>query len=73
MRVARAGPLSSWSLSPEQAVERALACEAAAFAADKRVTKADGTTLNTHQAAGYTVTATVSSVVTPAPGTASAA
>ncbi|EAZ62155.1 PmbA protein [Pseudomonas aeruginosa 2192] len=38
-----------WSLSPEQAVERALACEAAAFAADKRVTKADGTTLNTHQ------------------------
>ena len=33
-----------WSLSPEQAVERALACEAAAFAADKRVTKADGTT-----------------------------
>lgn len=30
-------------------MERALTCEAAAFAADKRVTKADGTTLNTHQ------------------------
>ncbi|MDF3934872.1 metalloprotease PmbA [Pseudomonas citronellolis] len=39
----------AWSLTPEQAVERALACEAAAFDADPRVTKADGTTLNTHQ------------------------
>ncbi|WP_259759363.1 metalloprotease PmbA [Pseudomonas sp. GCEP-101] len=38
-----------WSITPDQAIERALACEAAAFAADKRVTKADGTTLNTHQ------------------------
>ena len=37
-----------WALSPDQAVERALACEAAAFATDARVTKADGTTLNTH-------------------------
>ncbi|WP_447752913.1 metalloprotease PmbA [Pseudomonas nicosulfuronedens] len=38
-----------WSITPDQAVERALACEAAAFATDQRVTKADGTTLNTHQ------------------------
>ncbi|BAU72638.1 metalloprotease PmbA [Metapseudomonas furukawaii] len=38
-----------WSISPEQAVEQALLCEAAAFATDPRVTKADGTTLNTHR------------------------
>lgn len=38
----------AWSLTPDQAVERALACEAAAFDADPRVTKADGTTLNIH-------------------------
>ncbi|MEP9318083.1 metalloprotease PmbA [Pseudomonas sp. LABIM340] len=38
-----------WSITPDQAIERALVCEAAAFATDKRVTKADGTTLNTHQ------------------------
>lgn len=38
-----------WSITPDQAIERALACEAAAFATDQRVTKADGTTLNTHQ------------------------
>lgn len=38
-----------WSITPDQAIERALACEAAAFATDPRVTKADGTTLNTHQ------------------------
>ncbi|MDH4561575.1 metalloprotease PmbA [Pseudomonas sp. BN411] len=38
-----------WSISPEQAVEQALICEAAAFETDKRVSKADGTTLNTHQ------------------------
>lgn len=38
-----------WSITPDQAIECALACEAAAFATDKRVTKADGTTLNTHQ------------------------
>lgn len=37
-----------WDLNPDQAIERALACEAAAFATDARVTKADGTTLNTH-------------------------
>ncbi|WP_044872097.1 metalloprotease PmbA [Pseudomonas sp. LFM046] len=38
-----------WSITPEQAVEQALICETAAFETDKRVTKADGTTLNTHQ------------------------
>lgn len=38
-----------WSITPEQAVERALACEAAAFAADTRIKNADGTSLNTHQ------------------------
>ncbi len=37
-----------WAITPEQAIEQALACEAAAFARDPRVTKADGTTLNTH-------------------------
>lgn len=38
-----------WAIDPEQAVERALACEAAAFAADARIKNADGTSLNTHQ------------------------
>ncbi|WP_137818170.1 metalloprotease PmbA [Pseudomonas sp. 2FG] len=39
----------AWDITPEQAIERALSCEAAAFAADKRIKNADGTTLNTHQ------------------------
>jgi len=39
----------AWSISPEQAIEQALSCEAAAFAADARIKNADGTTLNTHQ------------------------
>lgn len=38
-----------WNVSPEQAIEQALACEAAAFACDPRIRNADGTTLNTHQ------------------------
>jgi PmbA protein len=38
-----------WDISPEQAIEQALSCEAAAFAEDKRIRNADGTTLNTHQ------------------------
>jgi len=38
-----------WSITPEQAVEQALLCEAAAFAADARIKNADGTSLNTHQ------------------------
>ncbi|WP_271410818.1 metalloprotease PmbA [Pseudomonas sp. Q1-7] len=38
-----------WAITPEQAVEQALICETAAFETDKRVSKADGTTLNTHQ------------------------
>ncbi len=37
-----------WAITPEQAIEQALACEAAAFASDARVIRADGTTLNTH-------------------------
>ncbi|WP_439859634.1 metalloprotease PmbA [Pseudomonas sp. MBLB4136] len=39
----------AWAISPEQAIEQALSCEAAAFATDKRIKNADGTTLNTHQ------------------------
>ncbi|RJG11903.1 metalloprotease PmbA [Pseudomonas cavernicola] len=39
----------AWDITPEQAIERALSCEAAAFATDKRIKNADGTTLNTHQ------------------------
>jgi len=38
-----------WSITPEQAIERALECEAAAFAADPRIKNADGTSLNSHQ------------------------
>ncbi len=37
-----------WAITPEQAVERALECEAAAFAADGRISNADGTSLSTH-------------------------
>lgn len=36
-----------WELSPEQAVELALECETAAFAADPRITNADGTSVDT--------------------------
>ena len=39
----------AWAISPEQAIEQALRCEAAAFGADPRIKNADGTTLNTHQ------------------------
>ena len=39
----------AWDISPEQAIEKALICEAAAFDADARIKNADGTTLNTHQ------------------------
>ncbi|WP_296262249.1 MULTISPECIES: metalloprotease PmbA [unclassified Pseudomonas] len=38
-----------WSITPEEAIERALTCEAAAFDADSRIKNADGTTLNVHQ------------------------
>lgn len=38
-----------WNISPEQALEQALACEAAAFASDQRISNADGTSLSTHQ------------------------
>ena len=39
----------AWDITPEQAIEQALTCEAAAFDADARIKNADGTTLNTHQ------------------------
>ncbi|WP_116895136.1 metalloprotease PmbA [Pseudomonas syringae] len=39
----------TWDITPEQAIEKALLCEAAAFDADSRIKNADGTTLNTHQ------------------------
>ncbi|VVM65798.1 Metalloprotease PmbA [Pseudomonas fluorescens] len=39
----------AWDITPEQAIELALTCEAAAFDADTRIKNADGTTLNTHQ------------------------
>ncbi|CAD5106776.1 metalloprotease PmbA [Zestomonas carbonaria] len=38
-----------WDIAPERAIELALECEAAAFAADKRISKADGTSLNTYR------------------------
>jgi PmbA protein len=38
-----------WDITPEQAIERALICEAAAFDTDSRIKNADGTTLNVHQ------------------------
>jgi PmbA protein len=38
-----------WDLSPEQAIELALSCEAAAFEADPRIRNADGTSVSTHQ------------------------
>ncbi len=38
-----------WAITPEQAVELALACESAAFATDTRIGNADGTSLSTHQ------------------------
>ncbi|MBK3508868.1 metalloprotease PmbA [Pseudomonas sp. MF6747] len=39
----------AWNITPEQAIEQALICEAAAFDADPRIKNADGTTLSTHQ------------------------
>jgi len=39
----------AWDITPEQAIERALECEAAAFDADPRIQNADGTTLSSHQ------------------------
>jgi PmbA protein len=38
-----------WAIEPDQAVELALRCEAAAFAKDPRIRNADGTSLNSHQ------------------------
>ncbi|MDQ0979099.1 metalloprotease PmbA [Pseudomonas synxantha] len=39
----------AWDITPEQAIEQALVCEAAAFDTDARIKNADGTTLSTHQ------------------------
>lgn len=39
----------AWDITPEQAIELALTCEAAAFDGDARIKNADGTTLSTHQ------------------------
>lgn len=39
----------AWDITPEQAIELAQTCEAAAFDADARIKNADGTTLSTHQ------------------------
>ncbi|TWH76741.1 microcin-processing peptidase 1 [Azomonas agilis] len=38
-----------WAINPEQAIEQALSCEAAAFDTDSRIRNADGTSLSTHQ------------------------
>lgn len=38
-----------WDITPDQAIDILLACESAAFATDKRITNADGTSLNTWQ------------------------
>ena len=38
-----------WSIEPEQAIELALQCEAAAFAHDPRICNADGSSLSSHQ------------------------
>jgi len=35
-----------WDISAEQAIDRALACEAAAFAADKRISQGDGASVD---------------------------
>tara|TARA_R110000868_G_scaffold8205_9_gene42863 strand:- start:36537 stop:37847 length:1311 start_codon:yes stop_codon:yes gene_type:complete len=39
-----------WGITPEQAIEEAKACEAAAFAYDKRICNSDGVHLSTHSA-----------------------
>jgi PmbA protein len=39
----------SWPLSVERAIEMAQACEAAAFAVDKRITNSEGSTVSTQQ------------------------
>lgn len=38
-----------WAISPEEAIDVAIGCEAAAFDTDPRIRNADGTSLNTHQ------------------------
>ena len=38
-----------WAISPEQSIELALECEENAFAADSRISNADGTSLSSHR------------------------
>jgi PmbA protein len=38
-----------WSITPDQAIDMALECEAAAFASDVRISNADGSSLSTQQ------------------------
>lgn len=38
-----------WALSPEDAIERAVLCEGAALAADKRITNSDGVQVSSYQ------------------------
>ena len=38
-----------WAITPEQSIEMALECEAAAFASDSRISNADGTSLSTQR------------------------
>lgn len=40
-----------WALTPEEAIERAIACEAEARNADKRLTNSEGAEIATHEAA----------------------
>lgn len=42
-----------WVFTMEEAIERAKACEASAFAVDKRITNSEGSTLSSHQ--GYVI------------------
>jgi PmbA protein len=38
-----------WAITPDEAIELALSCEATAFETDSRIRNADGTSLSTHQ------------------------
>lgn len=53
-----------WDITPEQAIEMALSCEAAAFATDTRIKNADGTTSALTRAVAFMATVTVSLAVT---------
>jgi PmbA protein len=42
-----------WAIAPDEAIERARACEAAAFATDKRITQSEGASLDTRQGLSF--------------------